>query len=223
MGKSQVIVVENHQPTATSIKQALSQRHHVRFCHTLNTLLEGVLDDPTCVIIGRDLPKGTDVPSLCIDLKSKHPDIPIILVCERVNTSTAINLLTHGIDDYVSTPFNWHELEARVSRLCRLNARKATIGIGSKVELCTNSMALAFTSGEVEYLSKREFDILHHMAKSPGRVFSRGQLSSKVSSPIREASETAIDVHICRIREKLGENAATHLQTVYGAGYCLRI
>jgi DNA-binding response OmpR family regulator len=156
----------------------------------------------------------------------REGDVPIIMLTARTEESDRVSGLELGADDYVTKPFSPRELVARVRAvLRRVEARQAqsnVVRVGASIELDVPRMETLVDSRRVE-LTATEFQLLLHMARQPGRVFTRAQLLDAVHGVAVESYERAIDAHVKNIRRKIERDphAPRHLQTVFGVGYRL--
>jgi DNA-binding response OmpR family regulator len=132
--------------------------------------------------------------------------------------------LEMGADDYVTKPFSIREICARVKALLRRSS-PSTEAHDVKIEI--RGLMIDPTSHEVSLngktleLTSTEFDLLHYMAKSAGRAFSREQLLTGVWGYTSSAYEHTVNTHINRLRSKIEPDPAnpTFIQTVWGVGY----
>jgi len=153
-------------------------------------------------------------------------DVPIIMLTARTEEADRVAGLELGADDYVTKPFSARELVARVRAVMR---RAQTAALGDDVVHVGDSMTLDAPRMQVQVdgrdvvLTATEFQLLLHMARQPGRVFTRGQLLDAVHGVAVESYERAIDAHVKNIRRKIERDprAPRHLQTVFGVGYRL--
>jgi two-component system, OmpR family, alkaline phosphatase synthesis response regulator PhoP len=148
------------------------------------------------------------------------------MLTARTEESDRVAGLELGADDYVTKPFSPRELVARVRAvLRRVETRQAqsdVVRVGTGIELDVRRMETLVDSRRVE-LTATEFQLLLHMARQPGRVFTRAQLLDAVHGVAVESYERAIDAHVKNIRRKIERDphAPQHLQTVFGVGYRL--
>ena len=153
--------------------------------------------------------------------------VPLIMLTARGEEEDRIVGLALGADDYVVKPFSPRELVARVEAVLRRvnatpEATEATGQIlefdGLRVDPNTRSVTVR---GKPATLTAREFDLLYHLAKSPGRVYTRDQLMESVWDFAFVAETSTITVHVRRLREKIEADPAhpQYLQTVWGVGY----
>ena len=178
--------------------------------------------------IRRGIPKldGFDVLS---ELRTTHPALPVIILTARGSEDDRVRGLRSGADDYVVKPFSARELLARVESVLRrsperpapvvrMNGGNATVDCGRR-EIC-------WDDGRRVALSEMEESILERLAAFPGRAISREELLSCVwGIPDGNVETRAIDMHITRLRQKLGgdssEDPVEWILTVRGKGYML--
>jgi len=175
-------------------------------------------DDYQLLILDLMLPGayGLDVLK-CFRLES---DVPVLILSARNDTQDKVRALKLGADDFVTKPFWPEELLARVqARLRRpVLQRSGVIQVGN---LSVDIVGRRVLVGErpVE-LTRVEFDLLAALAKRPGAAVPRSWLAEHVLDPEREGTERTLDVHISRLRKKLGESGGC-VATVWGVGYRL--
>jgi len=153
-------------------------------------------------------------------------DVPIIMLTARTEESDRVAGLELGADDYVTKPFSAREMVARVRAVLRrtsgARAGEDVIRVGESLTLDVPRMETT-VEGRTVALTPTEFQLLLHMARQPGRVFTRAQLLDAVHGVAIESYERAIDAHIKNIRRKIERDprAPRLLQTVFGVGYRL--
>lgn len=147
-------------------------------------------------------------------------DVPIIILTARTETHDKVRGFRLGSDDYVTKPFWPEELLARVhARLRRpVLQREGVIECGP-VEIDSDTREVRVDGDSVEF-TKVEFDILSYLANRLEKPVTRRQLVENALDEEREGTERTLDVHVSRIRKKLGD-ASDHLATVWGIGYRL--
>ncbi|MCV0402706.1 MAG: response regulator transcription factor [Chloroflexi bacterium] len=179
-------------------------------------------DPPDLVVLDLGLPglDGLDVTRAI----RRAGDLPIIMLTARDDETDKLIGLELGADDYVTKPFSPRELVARIRAVLRRHA-----GAGDPETLRAGDLVLdvprmrVTRDGEPVDLTATEFSLLAHMARQPGRVFTRSQLLDAIHGVAFESYERAIDAHIKNIRRKLERDPRSprHLVTVYGVGYRL--
>jgi DNA-binding response OmpR family regulator len=179
---------------------------------------------PDVVLLDLMLP-GLDGLQICRKLRELL-DVPIIMVSARSDERDRIAGLEIGADDYVVKPFSPRELLARVQAQTRrrrgqVGPRATQLVVGP---LCVDAERMcASIHGTALALSHQEFALLRALAQSPSQVLSREQLLLVIHGSEEEAFDRSIDVHISRLRQKLGDSPRNPrmLRTVRGLGYML--
>ena len=178
---------------------------------------------PDLVLLDLMLP-GLDGIEVCRRLRASEETarIPIIMVTAKAEETDAVIGLGVGADDYVRKPFGLKELAARVRSLLRRSAEPPEAGqpirLGElEVDPARHEVRLR---GKTIPLTATEFRLLHHLARNPGRVYSRAQLLDKAVGTDVIVIERNIDVHMSALRRKL-EDYGDRLLTIRGVGYKL--
>lgn len=147
-----------------------------------------------------------------------HSDVPVLVLSAQNDTAVKVRALELGADDYLTKPFWPEELVARVqARMRRPTAvREDRIELRGLV-LDLQARRLTLREREVE-LTRVEFDLLAYLAQRPGAAVQRVWLAESVLDPGREGTDRTLDVHVSRLRKKLGA-FGTCISTVWGVGY----
>jgi two-component system copper resistance phosphate regulon response regulator CusR len=149
-------------------------------------------------------------------LRAQGSRVPVIMLTARSSTRDTVEGLDTGANDYVSKPFTFDELLARVrSRLRETTSSPGVAVTHGDVTLDILARRATVDGREVE-LSAREFALAEQFLRSPGRVLSREQLLSRVWGLDFDPGSNVVDVYVRYLRGKLG---AHHIVTVRGAGY----
>ncbi|MEL7565143.1 MAG: response regulator transcription factor [Dehalobacterium sp.] len=177
-------------------------------------------ENPDLVIMDIMLP-GTDGLTLCRNLRAVRM-IPIIMLTAKGEEADRVLGLEMGADDYVSKPFSPRELVARIKAVLR---RTQTIDPVTNwklkypgLEIQADTRRVLVDDAEIE-VTPREFDLLYHLAQNPRRVFTREELLAAVWGYNYFGDQRTVDVHIRRLRTKLGTLPQEYLTTVWGVGY----
>jgi DNA-binding response OmpR family regulator len=160
-------------------------------------------------------------------IRAVKPRLPIIMVTARGAESDCVRGLRLGADDYVVKPFSAKELLARVDAVLRRSAERprdvSTVDVaGRRVDLERREVTRA--DGTRQLLSEKETELLGYLARSPGRAVAREELLRSVwGIDPRGVSTRTVDMHVARLREKLGDDAAQGqvIVTVRAKGYML--
>jgi DNA-binding response OmpR family regulator len=175
---------------------------------------------PDAVVLDLMLPGRNGLEILReVRAESATADLPVIVLTARGAEMDKLLGFDHGADDYLTKPFSPRELIARVRALLR-RSRPA----GGERVLETGPLRVdpsareAAIGGRRLTLTPREFDLLVFLTRHPGRVVSRDELLRKVWGYDYLGETRTVDVHVRRLRQKLGEHHAL-IETVTGSGY----
>ncbi len=175
-----------------------------------------------CVLLDLMLP-GMGGVEVCQRLREVS-DVPIIMITARGEEADRVMGLEIGADDYMPKPFSPRELLARIRVLVRRargkvgpTTRRITVG---DLELDPGSRRAVLNGKELP-LTSYEFSILYVLAERAGRVLSREQLMELARGSAEDAFDRSVDVHISRLRQKLGDDSRRpkRIKTVRGVGY----
>ena len=154
--------------------------------------------------------------------KEQKNYIPIIFLTAKDTENDMLTGFSTGGDDYIAKPFSLHEVLARIKALLRRTyppqpTETSLMTVGNIV--IDIARKVVCVSGADIHLSPKEFGILRLLTKEPGRVFSREEILNEVWNGESYVLNRTVDVHIARIRRKLGEEGY-HLINRQGYGYC---
>ena len=180
------------------------------------------------VILDLMLP-GLDGLSICRNIRQQSNYVPVLMLTAKSTELDRVLGLEMGADDYLTKPFSIAELIARIKALFRrTDALRQQQPSPTEAQLIEHQQLKidvdkhrAWVDGKVLELTAREFDLLVHFARHPGRVFSRVQLLDAVWGYSHEGYEHTVNTHINRLRAKLEKDPANpyYIQTVWGVGY----
>ena len=157
-------------------------------------------------------------------LRDQKNDIPVIFLTAKDRQDDLLTGFSSGADDYISKPFSIQEVIARVNAVIKRSERKAPVPkidseylrIG-KVDIDIRKKSVC-VDGEQVTFSKKEFEILYLLASNPGQIFSRENLIDELWKDAPYVLDRTVDVHIARIRAKLG-TCKGYLTNRSGYGY----
>ena len=152
-------------------------------------------------------------------LRSFGDDTPVIYLTARDAVSERVRGLRLGADDYLIKPFDFSELLARIDAVLRRRRAGRQLRVG-KLEIDTERRHVDLEGRRLE-LSPREYELLDALARARGRVMTRAELLEDVWGIDFETGTNTVDVHVARLRKRLGKDHARLLQTVVGEGYRL--
>jgi DNA-binding response OmpR family regulator len=160
------------------------------------------------------------------DPAATAPDVPVLFLSALGMTDDIISGLRSGADDYMVKPFEPRELVERVRTLLRRQRRtpdEPVIRAGA-LEIDPSARQARYQDQSLD-LTRREFDLLLHLASHPGRVFSRNQLLDAVWGDDFDGSDRSVDLCVLRLRGKLETARVTGvaIDTSWGSGYRLSV
>ncbi|MGE0702435.1 MAG: response regulator transcription factor [Vicinamibacterales bacterium] len=225
MPKQRVLIVEDEQDIAGLIKHTLERGGdtEAEIVGSGDAALKAVnARRPDLIILDLNLPvvNGLEV---CRILRGRTDGrhLPIIMLTARTAENDRVNGLEMGADDYVTKPFSLRELTARVRAVMRRSAtvqdQPASAYQGAHLVADFDGVSVA-VDGQAIRLTRREFELLRYLVQNKNRVVSRDRLLERVWGYDRLVETRSVDVHVGRLRGKLGM-AGRQIETVVGLGY----
>jgi two-component system response regulator RegX3 len=165
---------------------------------------------------------GTEV---CRQLRQRS-QVPVIMLTAKDSEIDKVVGLELGADDYVTKPYSYRELLARVRAVLRRGSNvdveeEAVLAVGRvRMDIDRHEMSV---DGTQVAMPLREFELLEMFLRNPDRVLTRGQIIDRIWGPNYHGDTKTLDVHVKRVRAKIEEDPANPamLQTVRGLGYKL--
>jgi DNA-binding response OmpR family regulator len=224
-----ILVVEDNRDLARLLKEHLNDlAFEVDLAHDgVSGLTRAMSAGYDLVILDLMLP-GLEGMEICRQLRRRKHYTPILMLTARSSEMDRILGLEMGADDYVVKPFSMKELLARVKAILRRSAgmrqgsQEEEEGIVQRDGLVINAAnRTVYRAGKVLELTAKEFDLLLHFSRHPGRVYSRAQLLETVWGYDQEGYEHTVNSHINRLRAKLEIDPSNprYIHTVWGVGY----
>jgi two-component system OmpR family response regulator len=220
-----VLVVEDDRETAHFLQKALKESGHAADLAEdgeagLGLAEEGAYD---VLIVDRMLPK-CDGLAVIGTLRAEEVRTPALILSALGEVDDRVKGLRAGGDDYLTKPYSFSELLARIEALARRTSPEE-----SNTKLVVGDLVLdrlshkVTRSGEAIILQPREFRLLEYLMKHAGQVVTRTMLLENVWDYHFDPQTNVIDVHISRLRSKIDKNFGSPLlHTVRGAGYTIR-
>jgi DNA-binding response OmpR family regulator len=175
---------------------------------------------PDIIILDIMLP-GMDGFEVCRRIRKSY-NIPVIMLTARGKVEDRIVGLELGADDYLPKPFEPRELVARIQSVLRRSLEiMKTSRLHFKNLVVDINKQLVLLEGEAVELTTMEFEILHLLMKSPGKVFDRDQIMDSLRGLDWEAFDRSVDVLVSRLRQKLKDDPKSprFIRTIWGRGY----
>lgn len=223
-----VLVVEDERKLARLMTTALGQeRHTVDVAYdgeeAINRAQAGIYD---VIVLDVMLPERSGI-EVCRWLRAHDITTPVLLLTARDQIEDKVEGLDAGADDYMTKPFAFEELAARL-RALRRRATAAPEGASAPTTLVVGDLTLDLVRHEAQRgerritFTTREFALLEFLMRHPGRPFSRSQIVSRVWPDESEATSNVVDTYIHYLRDKIDRDFSRPLlHTVRGVGYAI--
>ncbi|MHB1136513.1 MAG: response regulator transcription factor [Coriobacteriia bacterium] len=175
--------------------------------------------DIDLVLLDLMLP-GIDGLDVARFIRKRGLQMPILMLTARAETHDVVSGFEAGADDYLRKPFEIPELLSRVRALLK----RTSPGPGPTVTEVSGitidfERRLATLGGEPLDLTAKEFDLLSYLVSNAGRVISRDEILESVWGAQRSTDSNVIEVFVCHLRNKIGDNDNRIIQTIRGVGY----
>lgn len=224
-----VAIVEDEKDIRDSLKILLEKEGFdvTTYEDGTEALLGFKYEIPDIILLDWMLPKLSGIDILKILRNDKDfSKTGIIMVTVKSFEINIVNALNLGADDYVTKPYRKEELIARIKAILRRYKTKEDDRVDDKIlkfkDVWVNLLTYKAGNNEVTFdLTAMEFKILSHFIMNEGRLFTRSQLISAFWKEDDDVDERAVDVHIARLREKMGKSGKI-IETVRGLGYRLK-
>ncbi|MDB5459649.1 MAG: czcR 3 [Caulobacteraceae bacterium] len=223
---ARILVVEDDFQTAAEVSAALSDHGlDVRCVHNgVDGLVLAIQEGYEAIVLDRMLPGGMDGLSLLAALRSANIETPVLILSALSTVDERVRGLRAGGDDYLTKPFEYLELTARIDALLR---RRREPGPSVESQLRVRQLTVDLMTRVVRWgdqpvdLTPREYRLLEYLARRPGEVLTRTMLLEAVWGYRYDERSNLIDVHMNRLRRKLEAAGApaSFIKTVRGAGY----
>jgi DNA-binding response OmpR family regulator len=219
-----ILLVEDEKGVAKFVKKGLEEEHYtvdheVNGKEALNYIVANQYD---LIILDIMLP-GMNGIDICRNIRSEGIQTPVMMLTARESVGDKVQALDSGADDYLTKPFSFDELLARIRALLR--RKKDSMPELTAGELRLDVAARKVFIGEQEaIISPKEFAILQYLLRNKGRVVSRTQILENIWGYDFNPSTNVVDVHIKTLREKIGQFMQINIiRSVRGVGYTIDV
>ncbi|WP_141433082.1 response regulator transcription factor [Bacillus sp. 03113] len=220
-----ILVVEDNESVCSMLEMFfLKEKYIGTFVHNGQEGFEIFKKEKWNLIIVDWMLPGMDGVTLCRKIR-EISTTPIIMLTAKDSESDQVLGLEMGADDYVTKPFSPLTLMARIKAVTR-RYQQETEHIEETHFLTSEYFKISKDTREVFFkghlmanLTPKEFDLLYYLVKNPRQVFTREQLLDRVWGYQFYGDERTVDVHIKRLRHKIGTSSMPFIHTVWGVGY----
>jgi DNA-binding response OmpR family regulator len=182
---------------------------------------------PDLIISDINLPDETGL-NLCEEMS--QTEVLIMMLSSMTDNNYILEAFAKGADDYITKPFDLQILKARIEALFRRGSSNTGSPTNNKKNLSLDNLKIDFYRREVVLsdrlipLTALEFDLLYFLASNPNRVWDRSELISAIwQHEYNAGDDRKVDIHIGRIRKKIGEESEDCIKTVWGRGYMFEL
>lgn len=156
---------------------------------------------------------------VCKEIRDAGKMTPIIVLSSKQEVLTKVQLLTHGADDYMTKPFSFEELLARIQTVSRRPPQiQQNIFKIKDIEINFSAQTI-YDKKKTIYLTRKEFALLEYFIKNKNIVLSRGQILEHVWDMSIDPFSNTVDTHIMNLRKKIKDTRRTLIESVPGRGY----
>ena len=220
-----LLVVEDDREAAAFLVKGLKESGHTvdHAADGREGLMLATTERFDAIVLDRMLP-GMDGLAIVATLRASENPTPVLILSALDQVDDRVRGLKAGGDDYLTKPYAFSELMARLESLLRRGSGGKTLTKLKVGELEIDLLARTVRRGTTEIeLLPREFRLLEYLARNAGHVVTRTMLLEQVWDYHFDPHTNVIDVHISRLRQKIDKGyAKPMLHTVRGAGYCLK-
>ena len=223
-----ILIVEDEVKLARLIEQVLEEElYQVELASEGETGLDMALSGSFDLLILDVMLPGRSGLDICRELRQEKCNVPVLMLTAKDAIPDRVNGLDAGADDYLTKPFSFEELLARVRALSRRRLHPEDVGnpvlklADLEVNLETHRVR---RGGKLIDLTAKEYFLLEYLMRNAGRVLNRDQIISKVWKYDFDASSNVVDIYIHYLRNKIDGNSPVKLiHTLRGTGYSLRL
>jgi two-component system copper resistance phosphate regulon response regulator CusR len=216
-----ILVVEDQKELAQSLKAGLEAE-----CYAVDVENDGErglyrarTNDYDLVLLDNVLP-GKEGSEVCRELREYKMTAPILILSVQSEIEQKVGLLNCGADDYLTKPFSFTELSARVRALLRRPRQVEESSLIIDDLVLDRQSYSAFRNQKAIYLTPKEFTLLEYLMKNQDKVLSRGMIMEHVWDENADPFSNSIETHIMNLRRKIDRGSKQKLiHTVPGRGY----
>ena len=220
------LLIEDDRYTAEFIRGGLQQSGYaVEVCHdSISGLEQASTGQWDVIVLDRLLPGGSDGLDILLSLRSRDDETPVLVLSALASLDERVRGLRGGCDDYLTKPFAFDELLARIEaltrRLARNNAAEALVVADLHLDTRTRRV---FRDHKLIVLQPREYLLLEYLVRHQNEVVTRKMLLMAVWGYHFDPETNVIDVQVSRLRNKIDKDFPNPLiQTVRGVGYMIQ-
>lgn len=220
-----LLLIEDNKHMAATIENNLRKQYVLDVAHTGDRgEYLSYVNEYDLILLDLGLPDMDGI-EVCAKIRSSGNTIPILAITGRTKLGDKVRTLDGGVDDYLTKPFQFEELQARMRALLRRKSQpmllngKLTVG-----DLFLDIPSRSVKRAELAIrLRPKEFQLLEYLMRNQGIVITRGQILEHVWESNTDSFTNTVDVHIRKLRDKVDKPFNSNLiKTVHGFGYMMK-
>ncbi|NTV46903.1 MAG: response regulator transcription factor [Chlorobiales bacterium] len=227
MNTRTILIADDEPKYATWLRSRLEQEgYNVVLARDAAETLAGLAHMPEIILL--DLMKGESSGlELCRQLRSlpESKSLPIIMMAKNAEEADEVLSLELGADDFLPKAASPRVLTARIKNVLKrynVNAREEVTYLKLRnLEIDRNAHKVLLDGKDV-FLPRKEFELLWILATNKGKVFSREMMLRRVWGENIYVTDRTVDVHVCKVRQRLGDFGSENIETIKGVGYRLK-
>lgn len=220
-----ILVIEDEKKTADAICSGLEESgYKTEVAYDGSSGLELGLSGKFQLVVSDIIMPGINGMELCNRLRKHNPDLLILMLTALDSKDNVVKGLDAGADDYLTKPFDFRELLARIRSLSKRieNRTKNTVLLFADVRMDTEAKSISRQGTEI-LLTAKEFELFEYFMRRPGKVLSRSELSENIWNIDFSTGTNFVEVYINYLRNKIDKPFAKKLiHNVHGKGYVLK-
>lgn len=170
------------------------------------------------ILLDNVLPKKM-AKQVCTEIREQNIFTPILLLSAKSDTVSKVELLKAGADDYVTKPFSFEELKARIKTLLRRPHKIESVILKSGNLILNKDTHEVTKSGKRLNLTRKEFGLLELLMSNAGNVITRADMIEHVWDINADPFSNTVEAHILNLRRKIGDNHKRLIRNIPGRGY----
>ena len=225
--KTKILIVDDEKDIVEFIQYNLEQEgFHVITAYNGKEAIERIIEKPDLIVLDVMMP-GLNGYEVCEKIRTdeKYKNIPILFLTAKSSEQDEVHGLDIGADDYIAKPVSIKKLIARIKSNLRrsdINSNKGTNSIIEAGPIKINKEKyVVYLNKDKLVFPRKEFELISYLAEKEGKVVTRDQILKKIWGENVYVVDRTIDVHVRKIREKLGDYSNL-IETIKGVGYRLK-
>lgn len=222
----QLLVVEDEEKIANFLRRGfMEERYAVDMANDgEEALYKNAINDYDCVVLDVMLPKVDGI-TVCRKIREKNTEIPILMLTAKDAVEDKVLGLDAGADDYVTKPFSFMELSARIRALLRRGKKADPVILTFNTLSLNPATKTATRNGKVIVLTSREYGLLEYFMKNPNILLTKTQLLEHVWDYNYDGMSNIVETYVKYLRKKIRVSPLDKdlIHTMRGSGYILKV